>query len=50
MQSSSGDALAPFGLHHTEPNLECPVGMGIRPALSQVYGRAVPHPGHALLP
>jgi len=28
----------PFGLHHTEPNLECPVGRGIRPALSQVYG------------
>jgi Rrf2 family protein len=29
----------PFGLHHTEPNLECPVGRGIRPALSQVYGQ-----------
>jgi DNA-binding IscR family transcriptional regulator len=29
----------PFGLHHTEPNLECPVGNGIRPALSQVYGQ-----------
>ena len=29
----------PFGLHHTEPNLECPVGKGIRPALSQVYGQ-----------
>jgi DNA-binding IscR family transcriptional regulator len=28
----------PFGLHHTEPNLECPVGNGIRPALDQVYG------------
>jgi len=27
-----------FGLHHTEPNLECPVGRGIRPALSRVYG------------
>lgn len=27
----------PFGLHHSEPNLECPVGNGIRPALSQVY-------------
>jgi Rrf2 family protein len=27
----------PFGLHHTEPNLECPVGKGIRPALDQVY-------------
>jgi hypothetical protein len=22
----------PFGLHHAEPNLECPVGKGIRPA------------------
>jgi Rrf2 family protein len=29
---------SPFGLHHTAPNLECPVGKGIRPALSQVYG------------
>jgi len=28
----------PFGMHHTEPNLECPVGQGIRPALSRVYG------------
>jgi Rrf2 family protein len=28
----------PFGLHHTEPNLECPVGRGIRPALDQIYG------------
>ncbi len=27
-----------FGLHHTEPNLECPVGKGIRPALDHVYG------------
>ena len=27
-----------FGLHHTEPNLECPVGKGIRPALGHVYG------------
>jgi Rrf2 family protein len=26
-----------FGLHHTEPNLECPVGRGIRPALRHVY-------------
>lgn len=26
-----------FGLHRTEPNLECPVGFGIRPALRQVY-------------
>jgi len=29
---------SPFGMHHTEPNLECPVGKGIRPALSQIYG------------
>ena len=29
---------SPFGLHHAEPNLECPVGRGIRPALSRVYG------------
>jgi Rrf2 family protein len=28
----------PFGLHHSEPNLQCPVGRGIRPALDQVYG------------
>jgi DNA-binding IscR family transcriptional regulator len=28
----------PFGLHHAEPNLECPVGRGIRPALGEVYG------------
>ena len=27
----------PFGLHASEPNLECPVGKGIRPALSRVY-------------
>jgi Rrf2 family protein len=27
-----------FALHHTEPNLECPVGRGIRPALGRVYG------------
>jgi Rrf2 family protein len=26
-----------FGLHHTEPNLECPVGRGIRPTLGHVY-------------
>ena len=35
-----------FGLHHGEPNLECPVGRGIRPALTEVYGgveRAVEH-------
>src|SRR6266699_6365 len=27
----------PFGMHHTAPNLECPVGRGIRPALDRVY-------------
>lgn len=26
-----------FALHHTEPNLECPVGKGIRPALGHFY-------------
>jgi DNA-binding IscR family transcriptional regulator len=26
-----------FNLHPHEPNLECPVGFGIRPVLSQVY-------------
>jgi DNA-binding IscR family transcriptional regulator len=34
------DAIAPeplFGMHQTEPNLECPVGYGIRPALGDVY-------------
>ncbi|MEU6707580.1 Rrf2 family transcriptional regulator [Streptomyces wuyuanensis] len=33
------DAHPPFGLHRTEPNQECPVGRGIRPALDGVYGR-----------
>lgn len=28
----------PFALHRTEPNLECPVGSGIRPALDKIYG------------
>ena len=35
------DAVNPpplFGMHHTEPNLKCPVGKGIRPVLGQVYG------------
>jgi Rrf2 family protein len=27
-----------FAMHHSEPNLECPVGRGIRPALSHLYG------------
>jgi DNA-binding IscR family transcriptional regulator len=26
-----------FGMHRTEPNLACPVGRGIRPALGSVY-------------
>jgi Rrf2 family protein len=26
-----------FAMHHSEPNLECPVGYGIRPALTRVY-------------
>ena len=26
-----------FAMHRTKPNLECPVGYGIRPALGQVY-------------
>lgn len=27
-----------FGMHRTEPNLECPVGKGIRPTLDHLYG------------
>lgn len=27
----------PFGMHHTPPNADCPVGFGIRPALQVVY-------------
>ncbi len=26
-----------FAMHRTKPNLDCPVGHGIRPALGQVY-------------
>ena len=26
-----------FAMHHTEPNLECPVGKGIRPVLGTIY-------------
>lgn len=34
------DAVAPepiFALHHGVPNLDCPVGHGIRPALDEIY-------------
>jgi DNA-binding IscR family transcriptional regulator len=34
------DAVAPeplFALHHGVPNLDCPVGHGIRPALGEIY-------------
>ena len=34
------DSRPLFALHHTEPNLECPVGRGIRPALHGVYDGA----------
>jgi Rrf2 family protein len=37
------DAVAPeplFAMHHTEPNLQCPVGRGIRPALHHLYSGA----------
>jgi Rrf2 family protein len=27
-----------FAMHRTEPNLQCPVGYGIRPVLGHVYG------------
>jgi Rrf2 family protein len=27
-----------FAMHRTEPNMRCPVGRGIRPALNAVYG------------
>lgn len=29
-----------LALHHAEPNLECPVGAGIRPVLTEVYDEA----------
>lgn len=29
-----------FAMHHSEPNLECPVGKGIQPALGLVYDGA----------
>ena len=27
-----------FAMHHSEPNLACPVGHGIRPVLGELYG------------
>ncbi len=45
------DAVQPepvFALHHREPNLECPVGRGIRPVLSGVYARATSALKHEL--
>ncbi|MFJ6194967.1 Rrf2 family transcriptional regulator [Micromonospora sp. NPDC092111] len=29
-----------LALHHSEPNLECPVGRGIRPVLADLYDEA----------
>jgi Rrf2 family protein len=29
-----------LALHHSEPNLECPVGRGIRPVLTDLYDEA----------
>jgi Rrf2 family protein len=37
-----------FGLHQNEPNLRCPVGRGIRPALSDVYREVEGHARRAL--
>jgi len=37
-----------FALHSREPNLECPVGRGIRPVLASVYSRAVDAMRHEL--
>jgi Rrf2 family protein len=37
------EAVSPeplVALHHAEPNLECPVGHGIRPVLAEVYDEA----------
>jgi len=34
------DGVAPeplLAMHHTEPNIECPVGRGIQPALHVLY-------------
>jgi Rrf2 family protein len=38
-----------FGMHRTEPNLECPVGRGIRPALAHYYGEIDQALRHRLL-
>jgi DNA-binding IscR family transcriptional regulator len=40
------DAL--FAMHHTEPNQQCPVGRGIRPALDEVYAGVDGAVRHAL--
>lgn len=37
-----------FALHHSEPNLACPVGHGIRPALTAVYGAVEADLGRSL--
>ncbi|BCJ47780.1 Rrf2 family transcriptional regulator [Actinoplanes ianthinogenes] len=37
-----------LALHHSEPNLECPVGRGIRPVLTDVYDDAADAFGAAL--
>lgn len=37
-----------LALHHSEPNLECPVGRGIRPVLTDVYDEATAAFGAAL--
>jgi DNA-binding IscR family transcriptional regulator len=45
-EAIGSDAL--FAMHHTEPNQECPVGRGIRPALDEVYADVDAAVRHAL--